>query len=179
MSMADGFHKKLVVAGILWMIVIIFAGCKVPGAGPSGHPDGQKSKVSLKNQKGKWVTVARVVDGDTFLTTDRVRVRLTGVDTPESTKRHEPYGREAAAFTKSRLEGQKVRLEYDVDRKDKYGRTLAYVYLEDRTFFNALLVAEGYAQIMTVPPNVKYAEKFLDLQRKARAQNKGLWGLKE
>jgi micrococcal nuclease len=64
----------------------------------------------------------------------------------------------------------------DVEARDKYGRFLAYVYLPDGTMFNALLVKEGYAQIMTIPPNVKYQDLFLKLQREAREQGKELWG---
>jgi micrococcal nuclease len=68
-----------------------------------------------------------------------------------------------------------VRLEYDVSRYDQYGRTLAYVYLKDGTFVNADLVKKGYATVMTIPPNVKYADTFLKLSKKARNQGKGLW----
>ncbi|HCH44174.1 MAG TPA: nuclease, partial [Algoriphagus sp.] len=69
-----------------------------------------------------------------------------------------------------------VRLEYDVQRYDRYQRTLAYVYLEDGRFFNALLVQEGYATVATFPPNVKYESLFIKLQREARTKGKGLWG---
>lgn len=69
-----------------------------------------------------------------------------------------------------------MRLELDVDQMDRYGRTLAYVYLEDGTFLNAKLVEEGYAVIMTVPPNVKYVDLFIKLQKEARENRKGLWG---
>jgi micrococcal nuclease len=62
-----------------------------------------------------------------------------------------------------------------VSRLDQYGRTLAYVYLKDGTFVNADLVRNGYAMVMTVPPNVRYAETFVDLAAKARKQKKGLW----
>ena len=71
--------------------------------------------------------------------------------------------------------GKKVRLEYDVSRYDQYGRTLAYVYLENGTFVNALMVKNGYATVMTTPPNVKYADIFVKLAQKARNQGKGLW----
>ena len=66
-------------------------------------------------------------------------------------------------------------LKYDVDRYDRYGRTLAYVYLKDGTFLNADLIIKGYGQAMTVPPNVKYSEKFVELERKAREEKVGLW----
>ncbi len=67
-------------------------------------------------------------------------------------------------------------LEFDVERRDHYGWLLAYVYLENGTFVNAWLVENGYAQVMTVPPNVKYQEMFLKLQREAREARRGLWG---
>ena len=68
-----------------------------------------------------------------------------------------------------------MRLEYDVEKKDRYARTLAYVYLEDGTFVNAKILEEGYGQVMTVPPNVKNAQYFLDLERQARQNRAGLW----
>ncbi|MCL0081331.1 thermonuclease family protein [Peptococcaceae bacterium] len=129
---------------------------------------------------GNWHTVKRVIDGDTFIISPDERVRIIGVDTPETVKPNtepEPYGQEASAFAKEMLEGKKVRLEFDVQEQDRFGRLLAYVYLEDGTFFNALLLKKGYAQVMTVPPNVRYAEDFLKYQRQARENKKGLWGL--
>ncbi len=106
-------------------------------------------------------------------------MRLIGVDTPETVhpqKGQEPYGLEASDFTKSLLQGKRVRLEFDLDSLDRYGRLLAYVYLENGLFVNAELVRKGYAQVATFPPNVKYAEYFLKLQRKARNRKLGLWG---
>jgi micrococcal nuclease len=84
-------------------------------------------------------------------------------------------GKAAARFTKNLVEARNVRLEFDVERRDKYGRLLAYVYLEDGTFVNAKIVEEGYAQVMTIPPNVKYAQLFLKLQQDARSRGAGLW----
>jgi micrococcal nuclease len=126
--------------------------------------------------------VLRVVDGDTLvvrLGTDEERVRLLGVDTPESVDPRRPveeYGREAAAFTRSMLpRGARISLRFDVERRDQYGRLLAHVYLDDGTWLNALLVRAGFAQVMTVPPNVAHADFFRDLQRKARGELAGLW----
>ena len=73
------------------------------------------------------------------------------------------------------LSGQRVKLVCDVDSLDPYGRTLAYVYLEDGTFINAELLKNGYAMVMTIPPNVKFADEFVRLQQDARINNKGLW----
>jgi len=126
--------------------------------------------------------VLRIVDGDTFVCRfpdgKEEKIRLIGVNTPETShqkKGVEYYGKEAKEFTKNTLSGKRVKLELDMQPRDRYGRLLAYVYLEDGTMLNALLVQEGYAQVMTVPPNVKYHDMFLKLQREAREQGKGLW----
>jgi len=127
--------------------------------------------------------VVRVIDGDTIVVEYRgkeEKVRLIGVNTPEihhPNKGVERYGRAAASYTKKLLQNKQVRLEFDVQQRDKYGRLLAYVYLPDGTFVNARLVAEGYAQVMTVPPNVRHAGEFRELQRQACQANKGLWGI--
>ena len=98
-------------------------------------------------------------------------VALLSCDAPDV----QYYGKEAKVFLTNLILGKNVRLEFDVGKKDRYGRTLAYVYLEDGAFLNAELVKQGYAVIMTVPPNVKYADLFLQLQSKARDAKRGLW----
>jgi micrococcal nuclease len=124
--------------------------------------------------------VVRIVDGDTIHVRigDRVeKVRYIGVNTPEvhhPVKREEPGGREAAAVNRDLVGGQRVRLELDVQPRDRYGRLLAYVWLAD-TMVNAELVRRGFAQVMTVPPNVRYQSLFLKLQREAREAHRGLW----
>ncbi|WP_103105431.1 thermonuclease family protein [Brevibacillus reuszeri] len=127
-------------------------------------------------------TVKRVVDGDTFELENGEKVRMIGMDTPETVKPNhpvEPYGKEASNFTKELLTGQKVTLKFDVEPYDKYKRLLAYVYLSDGTFVNEKLVRDGYAHIMTIPPNVAKADLFLEAEREAREQNRGLWGLQD
>lgn len=128
------------------------------------------------------VRVVRVIDGDTIevccIGWKRESVRYIGINTPETqhpAKGVEAYGKEAAGANLKLVAGKTVHLEFDVQRRDQYGRLLAYVYLEDGTFVNAWLVEHGYAQVMTVPPNVKYEELFLKLQQKARAASRGLW----
>jgi micrococcal nuclease len=121
--------------------------------------------------------VIHVVDGDTLKLSTGEEIRLIGVDTPETTHPHKPveaFGQEATAFTKQMAEGKEVQLEFDVQRKDKYGRTLAYAYVRGQ-MLNAELVRQGYAQVATFPPNVKYQELFLKLQREAREAKRGLW----
>jgi micrococcal nuclease len=110
----------------------------------------------------------------------RVRVRYIGVNTPETKhlrKGLEPFGPEAAEANRRLVEGRTVRLELDVQRWDamRPPRLLAYVYVGD-LMVNAELVRQGYAQVATYPPNVRYAERFRELQREAREAGRGLWG---
>jgi len=135
------------------------------------------------------VVVSRVIDGDTFeakVDGKTERIRLIGINTPEIHGKIEKYGKEASNYTKKQLEGKKVYLELDVQHRDKYGRLLAYVWLSQPTtlddksirsqMFNARLLLNGYAEQMTVPPNVKYANKFTVYVREAREAKRGLWG---
>ena len=136
--------------------------------------------------RGPVLTVSRVVDGDTVEITPAVdgltEVRLIGVDTPETshpTYGEQPYGQQAKEFTVTRLEGKRVALEFDLEKVDPYGRLLAYLWLPDGRMFNEILLMEGYAQVATFPPNVKYVERLQEAQRKARGANRGLWGFSE
>lgn len=117
--------------------------------------------------------VTRVIDGDTIVLEDGRHVRYIGVDTPE---KGYPYYYDAKKENERLVKGKTVRLEYDIGKTDRYGRTLAYVY-EGAAFINAELVKNGYAVIATFPPNVRYAETFLTLQEEARNRKCGLWGL--
>ena len=131
------------------------------------------------------VTVKRVVDGDTVEVSPAIDgiedLRFIGVDTPETKDPdcgEQPYADEALEFTRSQLEGEEVELEFDVEKTDRYNRLLAYVYPRDvEEMFNETLLREGYAQVATFPPNVKYVERFLAAQDEARAMGRGLWGL--
>ena len=124
--------------------------------------------------------VVRVVDGDTIYVqlADRVeKIRYIGVNTPEihhPTRGEEPGGRAAAAVNRRLVGGRHVRLELDVRTRDRYGRLLAYVWVGE-TMVNAELVRQGYAQVMTVPPNVRYQDLFVSLQRESRDAGRGLW----
>jgi micrococcal nuclease len=124
--------------------------------------------------------VIRVVDGDTIHVKlgDRVeKIRYIGVNTPEihhPTRGEEPGGRAAAEMNRRLVGGQRVRLERDVRSRDRHGRLLAYVWIGD-VMVNAELVRLGYAQVVTVPPNVRHQELFLKLQREAREAGRGLW----
>ncbi|MFH1753349.1 MAG: thermonuclease family protein [Candidatus Omnitrophota bacterium] len=121
--------------------------------------------------------VKKAVDGDTILLANGERVRYIGIDTPETKHPRKPverFGKEAYEYNKRLVEGKWVRLEFDIEKRDRYGRLLAYVYQDD-TFVNAQLVKEGYARVYTFPPNIKHQELFIGLQREAREDNLGLW----
>jgi micrococcal nuclease len=173
-------------------LVALLAGCAglVEEVGGDGRGKAPADLATGAAERKAWpdpprdavrVKVQRVSDGDTFVATvqgRRERVRVIGVDTPESVdpnRPDEPYGQEASDFAKHYLDGETVRLAGDAEPRDRYGRMLAYVWLEDGTFWNALLVAEGYAQQLTIPPNVTYADLFRRLAREARQHDRGLW----
>jgi micrococcal nuclease len=147
-------------------------------------------------------SVRRVIDGDTIELTDGRLIRYLGVDAPELRRRvgeewivdPEPGAQAAAEANRRWVEGRTVRLEYDVATHDRFGRLLAYVYVEsgrdivaaageppadDRgageVMVNAELLRAGYAQPLTIPPNVRYAERFRALTREAQAAGRGVW----
>ena len=138
---------------------------------------------SRNSASERYHVVTKVIDGDTFWIHDGTKkgkkIRLIGVDAPEtrrsSRKEIGAYGAEAKNYLTKMLLNVEVRLDYDVDSTDRYGRTLAYAYLRDGTFVNAELIEQGYAMVLTVPPNVRFANEFVKLQRKAREQGRGLW----
>jgi micrococcal nuclease len=127
------------------------------------------------------VVVSRVVDGDTVevrLGGETEDVRYIGVDTPETVKPGAPvdcFGPQASAFNHRLVEGRRVRLVLGEERRDVYGRLLAYVYLGDR-FVNAELVRRGLARTLTIPPNDRYATRFERLEIAASRAGRGLWG---
>ncbi|HSE04327.1 MAG TPA: thermonuclease family protein [Methylomirabilota bacterium] len=129
--------------------------------------------------------VVRVVDGDTVhvrLGNRLEKVRYIGIDTPETyhpTRGEEPGGRAATEVNGRLVADRAVRLEPDVQLRDRYGRLLAYVWVPGRDggelMVNAELVRLGYAQVLTVPPNVRHAELFRKLAAEAREHRRGLW----
>jgi micrococcal nuclease len=125
--------------------------------------------------------VEHVVDGDTVIVRaggGALRVRLLGIDTPETVDPDRPvgcFGPEASAYTKHLLTGRSVTLVYDRELHDRYGRLLAYVYLRGR-FVNASLVEFGYARTLSIPPNTAHAADLASLERRAALDGRGLWG---
>lgn len=126
--------------------------------------------------------VVEVIDGDTFyveMNGKKEKIRLIGVDTPESVHKDKSKnceeGKIASAFTKGLLKDKEVYLDFDVSPTDKYGRYLAYVYMEDGQMLQDILLENGMAKVMTIQPNTKYANHFLEVQKTAQEKNAGFW----
>lgn len=171
--------------GIKWLplavILLVCGGCGQKGS--AGQPGSD------------FATVEKITDGDTFsvlFNGRKEKIRLIGIDTPESRKNARAekqskeerideetiiaMGKAAKEFMLSQIKkGDKVKLEFDAQERDKYGRFLCYVYLEDGRMLNEVIIKEGYAYPLTIAPNVKYEEKFRDAFRYARENGKGLW----
>lgn len=128
--------------------------------------------------------VVKVTDGDTIIVranAENLKVRLIGIDTPESVHpdqtKNTPEGREVKKWLDEFLEEEKVYLEFDIAKEDHYSRKLAYVYLSDKkTMLNRLLVQKGLARILTVSPNIKYADELQADEKIAQENKKGFWG---
>ena len=129
------------------------------------------------------IKVVEVIDGDTVKLENGKILRYIGIDAPEMRKKIKekwtynpaPFAEEAKEYNKKLVEGKYIRVEFDVKKIDEYGRLLGYVFV-DNTFVNAKLLEEGLAVLYTRPPNVKYVDLFVKLQKKARQEEKGLWG---
>jgi micrococcal nuclease len=128
--------------------------------------------------KDREYLVTKVIDGDTVQLESGETVRYLGIDAPELFRKKEGgpefFAREATRYNKKLVYLKKVRLEFDAERKDQYGRLLAYVFVKN-LFVNAELVKLGYAKAMVKPPNVKYREVLVASQQKAMDQERGLW----
>lgn len=126
--------------------------------------------------------VVRIVDGDTFYAKSaqgiNLKYRLIGINTPEFShfgRPEQPFAQEATDYLIDLIKDEHLILKYDVQKQDKYGRELVYAYLPDGTFINSKLMAAGWAQIMTIPPNVAHTSCFLAQQHQAQSQNLGIW----
>ena len=159
----------------LRLILVVAAIVGALAAGRSLAPSTDSAEPSTAGGK-KAAKVTKNTDGDTLRLSGIGRVRLIGVDTPEVYGGVECYGRQASAFTKRVLpSGTRVAYKLGPEPRDRYGRALAYVWLADGRFFNEMLVDRGYAQVLTIPPNVDYADRFVAAQRRARKAERGLW----
>ncbi|MFC1717443.1 thermonuclease family protein [Candidatus Poribacteria bacterium] len=146
--------RSAIFAGFL-VVFLLITGC--------GEDKNTKSQTEF--------TVERIIDGDTVVLTDGRIVRYIGINTPEL---NEPYYEEAKEANRLLVEGKKVRLELDEQEKDRYGRTLAYIYVSDVSV-NVELVRDGYARAYPYPPNTKYESAFANAEEEARQKSVGIW----
>jgi endonuclease YncB( thermonuclease family) len=163
--------------GLVVLVILGYTRCSAPSQrvdSPSGNPpDASVAGPQLPSPR----RCVRVIDGDTIELEGGERVRLIGVNTPESVDPRRPverFGKEAAAFTRRLAEGKFVRLEYDEESRDQYGRTLAYIYLPNGTLLNAEIIRQGYGFAYTRFP-YRRTQEFVALEREAREQRRGLW----
>ena len=168
--------RRIAAAVALVAAIAALAACSEPGVpGPQAAP-----AVTTDGQ----ATLVRVVDGDTIVARiggSDERVRLIGIDTPESVKPGGPvecFGREASGHLASLLpQGTPIRLVGDAEALDRYGRLLAYVYRQpDGLFVNAAMARDGFAAPLTITPNVAHSAELLEAARRAHAGRRGLWG---
>jgi micrococcal nuclease len=180
MNLKSEKHKLVLlkyIVGLLFLfIMIVFTSCN--------------TKHSTDN-----IEIRKIIDGDTYhilINGKDEKVRLIGIDTPESkhnkkaqkdAKRSDSdienivvMGKEATEFVRTIIKpGDHLRIEFDIRKRDQYGRLLAYLYLPDGRMLNELIVHEGYATVLTYPPDVKYVNRFTAAFQEARTLKKGLW----
>ena len=159
--MRKSHHIFLGVAGAVFLFVIaLYSGNFLFGKG-----------IPVEQVYEERAVVAAIVDGDTFVLNDGRTVRLLGMDTPE---RGEPLYGDARKRLEELSLGKEVMLTKDVRVADKYNRILRYVFVDEQ-FVNKILVEEGFAKILTIPPDIYYAEELREAQKKARNEKRGLW----
>lgn len=164
--------------GATLILLVVAAAC----TNASHRATGSTAPVTTMSLEAN-ATLVYISDGDTIgvdVDGTEERVRLIGIDTPETKKPDTPvqcFGPEATAYTTSLLpKGTRLHLERDVEARDPYGRLLAYVYrVDDGMFINLQIISQGYARPLTIPPNVTHADEFVAAARSAEAGNVGLW----
>jgi len=162
----------------LWVLAVAIAVLAAFSRSGFQKQDGYEDRV---------VSIREVVDGDTVETQDGTRIRYIGIDTPEVRRRTQrgwvydpqPYALEGTELNRSLVGGRSVRIELDEERRDRFGRLLAYVFLEDGTFVNERLIRAGMARVLIIPPNTRYGEEFKKAEREARLEGIGIWQNRE
>jgi micrococcal nuclease len=169
-------------AAALWILLFV-ALALVGGLDLLNGDEGTRSRGPGLSSLASSGTVVRVIDGDTVHV--RIRgtsrtVRYIGVDTPESVKPSQPvecFAKRASDFNRRLVSGREVRLRFGPERRDRYGRLLAYVYLPGRKrSVSAELIARGYGRVLTIEPNSAHRIPYERLERRARQAGRGLWG---
>jgi len=161
-----------------WAAILIAAALIAAGYFGGGRSEAPTVDIG---DSGRTYVVARVIDGDTLLLVGGERVRLLGIDTPESVapgRPVEPLGREASAFTERLAEGKAVRLGFDKERTDRYGRLLAYVYVGE-VLLNEEIIRAGLSEAQPQHPySGVMKRRFRDAEQEARERRRGLWALR-
>jgi micrococcal nuclease len=159
------------------LLLVLLSGCRAGGPRGAQSPE---ADAAATGRAGVTARVLRVVDGDTIivrLNGREERLRYIGINTPESVTPDQPvecFGREASEANKKLVAGKTVRLERDVSDRDRFGRLLRYVYVGD-TFVNGEMVRQGYANAITIQPDVRENDRLRALEREARDAGRGLW----
>jgi len=182
-AIKSGMHSYKSILRALFLLIIL---SPLAAALPSNP---------VKSRSVEEISVIKIVDGDTLTINykgSRESIRLIGIDTPESIggkkarrdarKSHKDMseilssGKAAAEYTKKTVSpGDVISVEFDVEKRDRYGRLLGYVFLKDGRMLNEEIIKNGYASVLTIPPNVKYQQRFVEAYRYARKNNLGLW----
>jgi micrococcal nuclease len=127
-----------------------------------------------------YFDVKKVVDGDTVVLSHGEKIRLLGINTPEVARKDKPAeagGETAKSWLRQQVAGKKVRLQKDLSKRDKYGRTLAHLFTQDGTHLNLLMLQRGLGTVNIYPPNLQYAEQFIIAQQQAETGHLGIWQL--
>ena len=168
--------------GLLVVALLVLVGC---GAGQPPVPAAAPAPSIAVPPSAFTATVVRIVDGDTIIARTssggpKLRVRVVGIDTPESVKPGEGvacYGHQASTFTRQLLPaGTTIRAAYELDQHDHYGRELWDIWLPDGRSLEAVLAASGVARIDPFPPNTEHADVLARASTDAQAARRGLWG---
>ena len=175
--------QSILSAGVLFIGISVFVMLffqNIPGKGITASVREWKTHFfegRNKNEEEIFL-VKRMIDGDTIELENGEKVRYIGINTPESVdprRKVECFGKEAGAYNRDLVEGKKVRLVRDTSDRDTYRRLLRFVYLEDGTFVNEVLVREGYAFVSPYPPDVTHQDIFRRAESEARNEQRGLW----
>lgn len=171
--------KKITILVVSIVILGVLVFQFINGTGPFSFND---SNDASGPEQTETVHVERVVDGDTLVArsndNEQMRVRLIGIDTPETVKPNtsvQPYGEAASGYSKAHLTDKDIHLEYDKEKEDHYGRTLAYVWLDKEILFNEELVRKGLAREKYYAPNGKYRDLFEKAEQEAKNNKENIW----
>ncbi|MEE9555147.1 MAG: thermonuclease family protein, partial [candidate division Zixibacteria bacterium] len=167
---AKSVNKWLIASAVMIILALIFLLFPV-----TFEKNGSKYDYKTTEPRYSVLTVMHVIDGDSFILSDSSRARLIGLDTPE---KGQPIFKEAKLFAESVLTGASIRLEYDLEPYDTYGRRLVYLFL-DSISYNELVLQKGLASVYLFPQNRKHVDKLIEAQKMAREAKVGIWSLPE